>query len=245
VRSALVTGVCGGIGGAIAQCLLHEGWTVYGIDIEDASTAPDGVIFDRIDVSIASDRESAFGGLGGLRNLSALVNVAAIQLPQRFDQTDEDVWERTLKTNLIGAAELIRLMLPALRNNRGTVVNIASVHARATSSGLASYAASKAGLVGLTRALAVELARDGVRVNAVLPGAVETQMLHDGFTRADDPGRARAELLMRTPLGRIAEPSNIADLVSFLLDERSSFVTGQEFVVDGGVLSLLSSEGAY
>lgn len=242
MRAALVTGVCGGIGGAVARRLLDDGWRVYGIDVADARRAPEGVVFERVDVGNARQRAEAFGGLAELRDVRALVNVAATQHPGRFEDTDPTTWARVLDVNLTGPAELTRMLLPALTRQGGAIVNIASVHARATSSGLVPYAASKAGLAGLTRALAVELAPRGIRVNSVLPGAVDTPMLGEGLDRSPNRAKAWSDLVSRTPVGRVGRPGDIAELVAFLVGDWAGFITGQEIVIDGGVLAVLSSE---
>jgi NAD(P)-dependent dehydrogenase (short-subunit alcohol dehydrogenase family) len=119
-------------------------------------------------------------------------------------------------------------------------VNVASVHGLATSQSVAAYAASKGGLIALTRAAALELAAEGVRVNAVVPGAIETEALREGFSRRQN---AEELLISRTPLGRIGSPRDVAEAILFLADaSRSSFITGQTIVVDGGALAQLSTE---
>jgi NAD(P)-dependent dehydrogenase (short-subunit alcohol dehydrogenase family) len=129
----------------------------------------------------------------------------------------------------------------------GAIVNVSSVHAVATSANIAAYAASKGALLALTRALAIELAPDNIRVNAVLPGAVDTPMLHAGLSRghvagADLPALMQA-LSKRTVMGRIGQPTEIGQTILFLADsERSSFMTGQALVVDGGATARLSTE---
>jgi NAD(P)-dependent dehydrogenase (short-subunit alcohol dehydrogenase family) len=126
---------------------------------------------------------------------------------------------------------------------RGAVVNVASVHAFATSRNIAAYAASKGGLMAFTRAAALELAPHDVRVNAVLPGAVDTPALRDGLGRSGAATAAEANLIGRTPLQRIGRPSDIAHAILFLADhQRSSFITGQGLVVDGGALTRLGTE---
>jgi len=152
-----------------------------------------------------------------------------------------------MATNAAAPFVAIREAIPYLRKAQGAVVNVASVHALATSAGIAAYAASKGALVALTRSAALELGPDGVRVNAVIPGAIDTKMLRGDAGRAlDGAGGSEeglAEIAARTPLGRIGRPEEIAQAVLFLADgERSSFVTGQTLVADGGVLARLASE---
>jgi len=136
---------------------------------------------------------------------------------------------------------------PLLQRPGGAVVNVASVHAVATSANIAAYATSKGGMVAMTRAAALELAAEGIRVNAVLPGAVDTPMLRDGLGRACTDGSsvddAMADLAGRTAMGRVGQPREIAEAILFLADpDRSSFMTGQTMVVDGGATARLSTE---
>ena len=120
---------------------------------------------------------------------------------------------------------------------------LTSVHAFATSAGSGAYAASKGAVLAFTRAAAIDLAPDNIRVNAVLPGAVDTAMLSEGLNRSDDPKAARSNLEQRTIMGRVGRPEEIAQAILFLADEdRSSFITGQNLIVDGGALARLSTE---
>jgi NAD(P)-dependent dehydrogenase (short-subunit alcohol dehydrogenase family) len=133
---------------------------------------------------------------------------------------------------------------PWLKAAGGCIVNVASVHALATSVDIAAYAASKGGLAALTRAMALEFGPVGIRVNAILPGAVDTPMLKEGLERSGtEPEAARQRLEGRTPLGRIARPEEIAQAILFLASaERSSFISGECLVADGGALARLSTE---
>jgi NAD(P)-dependent dehydrogenase (short-subunit alcohol dehydrogenase family) len=140
----------------------------------------------------------------------------------------------------------IRAAHPLLLTNRGSIVNVSSVHAIATSTKIAAYAASKGGMVALTRALALELAPQ-IRVNAILPGAVDTPMLRDGLMRGHLQGANAAELVndlgSKHVIGRVGQPSEIAEAIYFLADDdRSSFMTGQTLIVDGGATARLSTE---
>jgi NAD(P)-dependent dehydrogenase (short-subunit alcohol dehydrogenase family) len=136
--------------------------------------------------------------------------------------------------------------LPLLRAAKGSVVNVASIHALATSPGMSAYAASKGALVALTRSLALEFAAEGVRVNAVLPGATDTPMLQAGLQRGEVFGSAAtaaSQLAKRHPLGRIGHPDEVARAIYFMADDKwSSFVTGTTLLVDGGAFARLSTE---
>lgn len=134
-----------------------------------------------------------------------------------------------------------------LEEAKGAIVNVSSVHAVATSVKIAGYAATKGGLLALTRAMALEFSKDGIRVNAVLPGAVDTEMLREGLARGHlEDGSLEDQLAAlgaRTPLGRVGEPREIARAILFLADpEQSSFITGQSLIVDGGATARLSTE---
>jgi NAD(P)-dependent dehydrogenase (short-subunit alcohol dehydrogenase family) len=162
-------------------------------------------------------------------------------------ETEVAEWDSVMASNLRSAYLTARYSYPLLRAARGAVVNVSSVHAVATSADIAAYAASKGGLLALTRAIAIEFATDGIRVNAVLPGAVDTMMLREGLSRGERSGRSLAEGLAelgrRTALGRVGNPSEIAQGILFLADAaRSSFITGQALIIDGGATTRLSTE---
>ena len=238
-RLVVITGVGGGIGAATASAFAGAGWTVAGLGL--SSTAPAG-LGRHASIDLAGpDVEAELGTfLGGLPRIDALVNNAALQIVKPLVETTTEEWDRMQAVNLRGAFLAMRLAHAQLRRSRGTVVNVASVHALATSPGLAGYAASKGGLVALTRAAALELAPDGIRVNAVIPGAVDTAMLRAGAARFGDAGMAR--VAEGVPLGRVAEPDEVARAIVFLAGPDSAYVTGATLTVDGGVLAALSSE---
>ena len=245
-RLVVISGVAGGIGRACAVAFTAAGWDVVGIDVV---ARPDGVVvgrYERIDLGVRTATDKLRALFADLGRVDAIVNNAALHIAKPLaDTTDED-WAAVLATNAAAPFVAIREAIPYLRASRGAIVNVSSVHAVATSAGLSAYAASKGALVALTRSAAIELGPHGVRVNAVLPGAVDTPMLRkDLGTRGSERGLddPLADISRRTPLGRVGLPEEIASAVLFLADaERSSFVTGQALVVDGGVLARLGSE---
>jgi NAD(P)-dependent dehydrogenase (short-subunit alcohol dehydrogenase family) len=242
-RVVFITGVLGGVGRATAEAFHDAGWRVSGMDRRplDGATGLDD--FVQGDVT-ALDADRTIGRfLDALERLDAVVNNAAEQVERSLLDTTNSEWDRIMAANVRSAFIVSRLAQPGLARTSGAIVNVASVHAIATSTGLAAYAASKGALLALTRASAVEFAAVGIRVNAVVPGAVDTPMLQAGLSRWPSPGAARSTLERRTPLGRIGEASEIASAIVFLADgDQSSFITGQTLVADGGVLARLSSE---
>lgn len=232
-RVAVVTGAARGIGAAICDELEAAGWQVVAVD-RDASPREGAMLLD------LADPHAIATGLGGLRPVHALVNNAARQLSKPLLETTAEEWDAVLAVNLRAPFLCIRALAAQLVATQGSVVNVSSVHAGATSESVAAYAASKGGLNALTRAAALELSPRGVRVNAVMPGAIETRALSEGFARWPDGERS---LIQRTPLGRVGQPGEIAKAVAFLLDsERSGFMTGQCMVIDGGAMARLSTE---
>jgi NAD(P)-dependent dehydrogenase (short-subunit alcohol dehydrogenase family) len=163
--------------------------------------------------------------------LDALVNNAAVQIVKPVSEITPEDWDITLDTNLLAPFWLVQRFLPMLRKAKGSVVNISSIHATLTKKEFTAYSTSKGALVSLTRALALELAPD-VRVNAVLPAATDTLMLREGF-KEDLEGLYR--LGEFHPLGRIAQPEEIAHVVLFLAGPQSGFMTGNAINVDGGI----------
>lgn len=243
--SVAITGVAGGIGAATAALFHDAGWSVAGVDIVDAPPPTPMVAFAVIDLAAAAAGDSLATFFAGLSGLDALVNAAAIQGIETIEATPVAAWNDVVHANARGTFLAMQAAYPFLQQSQGAVVNVASVHAIATSAGAAPYAASKGAIVALTRAAAVEWA-PAVRVNAVAPGAVDTNMLRLGMRRWTSPDGVDAELAAlaaRIPLGRIGRPGEIAEAILFLADgRRSSFITGQVVVADGGALARLSTE---
>lgn len=241
-RVAVITGVASGIGRATAQAFRAAGWDTIGIDRQLASGCA-------VDEFVQCDLESDdFGDLiepvlHQAGPITALVNNAAIQIVQPLSETSADDWRRVQQVNVIAGALLLQRPLPHMQPG-SAVVNVSSVHAVATSPGMAAYVASKGAVVALTRATALELAPRGIRVNCVLPGAIDTPMLREGLHRSGTTvEEARAALAGRTPLRRIGTPEDVAEAILFLADsEKAAFITGQSLIVDGGATARLSTE---
>lgn len=241
-RRVAITGISGGIGSAAASAFHVAGWDVAGIDVSE----PQGSIghsFLRLDIGAPDAELQLRTYLASLGRVDAMVNAAGIQNTSSALDTGDDEWGRIMDVNVRGALRASRAVFPLLQESAGAIVNIASVHAIATTRGAAAYAASKAALVSLTRSLALEWAPT-IRVNCVLPGAVDTPMLAEGLLRgATGTDAGRESLETGIPLHRVGQPSEIAPMILFLADPgQSSFITGQSIIVDGGVLASLGTQ---
>ncbi len=237
----VITGAAGGIGQATAALFRERGYRVAGLDCSkmphNLDLALDTDLTDLAEIKRNSEKIKDEG-----ITLAGLINNAAFQVETSIAETREQDWDRMLTINLKAPFFLAQYLLPSMAE-RAAIVNVSSVHARSTSPGLAAYAASKGGLSALTRAMALEWGPRGIRVNSVLPGAIDTPMLDRGLKRASDPDEARRQLIKASPIGRIGEPRDVAELIYFLTDNgMAANITGQEFVCDSGVLSRLPSE---
>ncbi|KPJ56687.1 short-chain dehydrogenase [Parcubacteria bacterium DG_74_2] len=247
-KIVIITGVRGGIGRATAKVFKEENWYVIGIDIKKKANFPFVDEFYSIDISKDEELKKFCVLISKKHNtLNAIINNAAIQIPKAItDLTIED-WDKTFVTNVKPVFLLAKLLYPLLRKGKASIVNISSVHAVATSKNISAYVASKGAVLALTRAMALEFAKDNIRVNTILPGAVDTSMLRAGLNRGhlrgNDLQEQIKELSQRIPLGRIGKAEEIARTISFLADnKRSSFTTGQAIVIDGGAIAKLSTE---
>ena len=240
-RVMLITGAAGGIGRATVQLFSEKGWVVIGVDRNEfGEDFPSDGLFIRADISEPSNLEVIYDAVKKFTgNLDAVINNAALQVVKPLLETTVEEWDAVMASNLRSVFLGAKLAYPLLKNRGGgAIVNVSSVHAIATSAGVGSYAASKGGLLALTRSMAIEFAQDNIRVNAILPGAVDTPMLsaHLDQVRLEN-------LAKRTVNGRIGMPLELAHAIYFLADEeQSSFMTGQSIVVDGGATAKLSTE---
>jgi len=221
---------------------------VIALDRQSSVGFSSSVTFRQVDVALPDQVEEFFAWLAERTDgLHAIVNNAAIQICKPLVEMSVEEWDAVLASNLRSIFLTARHGFPLLRAAKGAVVNVSSVHAVATSVEVAAYAASKAGILALTRAMALEFASAGVRVNAILPGAIDTPMLRAGLGRGhvsgDSVDERMAHLARRTAMGRVGQPAEIAHAIRFLADaEQSSFVTGQTLIVDGGATARLSTE---
>lgn len=249
-RNVLITGAAGGVGRATVQLFSEKGWRVIGVDRQEFSgDFPADGLFIQADIAESTNLEMIYAKASQFTpTLDAVVYNAALQITKPLLETSVEEWDQVMASNLRSVFLGAKLAYPMLKaGGNGAIVNVSSVHAVATSANISAYAASKGGLLALTRAMAIEFAPDNIRVNAVLPGAVDTPMLHAGLDR-DHAGSGglpeRLEnLARRTVNGRIGQPEEIAHAIYFLADHvQSSFMTGQAMIVDGGATARLSTE---
>jgi glucose 1-dehydrogenase len=249
-RTVLITGAAGGIGRATVALFAESGWKVIGVDRNEfGDTFPGTGIFIHSDVSEPGDQEYIYEHVRKFSaSLDAVVHNAAVQIAKPLIETSVEEWDMVLANNLRAIFLGAKLAYPLLKvAGGGAIVNVSSVHAVQTSANISAYAASKGGLLALTRAMAIEFAPDNIRVNAILPGAVDTPMLRAGLQRGHLTGGSVVDrldnLARRTVIGRVGKPEEIAHAIYFLADAtQSSFMTGQAMIVDGGATARLSTE---
>ncbi|MDE2199722.1 MAG: SDR family oxidoreductase [Rhodospirillales bacterium] len=220
-RVALVTGAAGGIGAAIAADLHERGWHVVGADLRPAPSLGRHVVADIADEAAVATLVA--GIAAGEGRLDALICNAGIMIRKPVTALGLAEWNRVLATNLTSTFLLARAATPLLRAAKGAIVTIASTRARMSEADTEAYAASKGGLVALTHALSVSLGPE-IRVNCISPGWIDT---NGAALRPIDHAQH--------PAGRVGTPADIASMAAFLIGPESGFITGAEFVIDGGM----------
>ncbi len=252
----IVTGACGGIGEAIARAFAGVGAAVALADVRateltelasaltgQGATVHQGVVDVTDDAAVRAFCASAAGTLGGVDHLVNTVGV----VDNMGDVVDlaPEVWERTLSVNLTSAYLLARHAVPfMIASGGGSIVNISSVSGMANQAGCMAYSVTKAGMLALTRSEAIDLARHGIRANAICPGSVETPLVEHAIElMAADTERSydetRRDWESQYPTGRFSRPEEVAELTLFLCSARAGNVTGASFVIDGGLTALL------
>jgi NAD(P)-dependent dehydrogenase (short-subunit alcohol dehydrogenase family) len=250
-RVAIVTGAGRGIGAAVARRLAGEGAAVVVGDLDGESAARvAGDVRDhggtacelRMDVTSAGDRATAVAAARDLGGLHLLVNAAGIIVPQLPHDVDLDSWRRVFAVNVEGLYFCCQAVLPTMQEQRyGRIVNFSSTGAKVGTAALISYNASKSAVLAITRGLAARYGPDGITVNSVLPGIVDTPMwetidAHVGPMIGLAPGTMMQDRVGRIPLGRPGVPDDVASVVAFFVSDDAGYVTGQELNVCGGLL---------
>ena len=235
-KVALVTGASCGIGKAVVSRLLDNGAQVVAADIIESDDMNSAANFVRLDVSSEAAWKAADQKIrNSYGRLDILINNAGILRESAIEEMSLEDWNVVIGVNLTGVFLGCKSMIPLLSESEGpSIVNLASIDALRGSFHHAAYAASKGGVAAMTRALAVELADRGIRVNAICPGTVETPMVEQMFGAAEDAAAMKVQRLSVHPLGRISTPEEQAAAILFLASPEASFITGTTLSVDGG-----------
>jgi NAD(P)-dependent dehydrogenase (short-subunit alcohol dehydrogenase family) len=247
--AVIVTGAAGGIGSATVENLVNQGIFVFALDKNSeelskilASIDPKGALTQAIASDVTNEKECQevceIAKKKGIR-VKGLVNNAAVgAFNMSVESTSFEDWQRIISINLTSLYLMAKYALPLIRSaGGGAVVNISSIHAYATSPGVAPYAAAKGGVLTLTKTMALDLAPDNIRVICIIPGATDTPMLRQ---HAEREGKTLAELgfpSSENAIGRIAQPEEVADVIAFALSKGASFITGSSLIPDGGILA--------
>lgn len=228
---ALVTGGAHGIGAAIVESLQDEGWAVVAADLDTHNPECRPTLMSGLDVTDEEQRDNLVAEIvDRWGRLDVLVNNAGINRPTAAEDAADQLWRDLLEVNLVGAVGMSRAALPALRQTRGSIVNIGSTAGTLAIAGSAPYGVSKAAVMHFTRIAALEWAPYGIRVNAVAPTIVPTRMTEEVMRDEGYMSKKMATI----PLGVYPEPRDVADAVAFLCSRAASRITGHTVYVDGG-----------
>ena len=239
---AIVTGGAKGIGAGIARAFIREGARVIIADLDEEAASHlckelgAGASFHRTDVSDSLQVQSLIEStveIGG--RLDIVVNNAGTHISKSVENTSEDEWDFLLNTNLKSTFLCSKFSIPQLRKTQGRIINVSSMVGLVGQRDAGAYAASKGGQIAMTKNMALDLAADNIRVNAICPGWVATPLVEDWFGQQENPTEARAYIYGVHPLGRISTIEEIGKAAVFLGSADSSFVTGTALELDGGV----------
>jgi NAD(P)-dependent dehydrogenase (short-subunit alcohol dehydrogenase family) len=243
-KVALITGAASGIGAGIAELFAESGYAVAAVDIDGEGvqrmarklSAHARAIAIPADIGVQDQAQAAVAAvIREFGNLSVLVNNAGIEVSGAVTDLDVTQWDRQIAVNLRGAFLMSRYSIPAMRERGSAIIHISSVHAFVSWAGSAAYDATKAGLLGLTRAMAIDHGPEGIRVNAICPGYIDTPLMQKWLDSVSDREATMRQVLGVHPVGRIGTPRDVAQAALFLASDAASFISGTCLVVDGGM----------
>ncbi len=240
-KTAIVTGGTRGIGRAIAECYAAEGARVVIAGRSEPSwligQADESLLFKQADVAASSDVAALFAfARERLGRVDILVNNAGIEIEKHLEETSEADFEQVMGINVKGVFLCCRAAIPLMREQGGgVIINLGSISGTLADPGMPIYNASKSAVHGLTRSIAVDHGRDGIRCNAICPGWIETDMLQQTFSRAADPEAAARRAACLHPVGRLGRPADIAAMALWLASDEAGFASGQLFTLDGAL----------
>ena len=236
-KTVLITGGRSGIGRATAERFADEGARVFTAQRGEDDQF-ESIIADLADPAMPQNVIDQVIEQSG--RLDVLVNNAGIMKEASVEDMPLEDWMQTIQINLTAPFLMIKAALPYLRQTKGAIVNTGSIEGLGSNPMHAAYGASKAGLHGLTKAVAVDYGDDGIRCNAVAPGWIDTDLNIDYIESMEDPGAFRRDIGKIHPLGRTGKPEEVASLIAFLASPDASFITGQVYTIDGGRMTKLS-----
>lgn len=236
-KTAFVTGGTGGIGSAICERFAREGAQVIAADLAQAGELPEQVEFLAYDVTDESVCRQSFAALGERwQRLDILVNAAAIEIEKTIEDTTLEEWNRIFSINVTGMFLTSKYALPLIRkSDAGSIINFGSYDGYIADPGLAAYCATKGAVHALTRAMACDHGPEGIRVNAICPGYVDTPMLQSFFGESGDIESLKQAVRDVHPMRSFGEPEDIANLVNWLASDEARYASGQLWVLDGGL----------
>jgi NAD(P)-dependent dehydrogenase (short-subunit alcohol dehydrogenase family) len=245
--TAIVTGAASGIGRAIAVRLRSDGYRVVAADQDAEGLRHLGESFIHVacDLSTLEGCQQVVRAAASEGDVKVLVNDAGVTSRGSVVDTTDDEWQRVLAVDLTAIFRVSRGIVPLIvASGGGAIVNISSVIAVRSNQASVAYAAAKGGVVALSRSMALDHAADGIRVNCVIPGAIDTPLVRTAavMTSPDDSAGPLERWARMQPMGRMGRPEEVATVVGFLVSDASSFVTGAELVVDGGLLAALTPQ---
>ena len=251
-RVVLVTGAAQGIGRGVALEFAASGARVAVVDVDagqGAATAAEaaargpGAVFIAADLGVTADcRRAAAEAAAHFGGIDVLINNVGIQRSDSYrtvEETTEEQWDRILAVNLKSHFLMAKYCLPEIRKRGGgVIINVASVQGLQSMPKVPAYAASKGGLLALTRQMALDYAKEGIRVLAVNPGTIDTPMVQEAAAATEDPPAALAAFARNQPLGRLGQPEDVGKAMVFLASEHAGFMTGEYVCVDGGAMAI-------